>query len=99
MIRKIDSFGRIVIPAEIRRQLLLSEGDYLMISVSDQTIMLHKFHTLQGLERNINDLEKIVLGRTGELNHNGIKEYDFIQELLKHLEAAKLIAAKIKALE
>ncbi len=40
--RKIDDLGRIVIPAETRRQFNIREGDHLSISVDGASIVLKK---------------------------------------------------------
>lgn len=40
--RKIDSLGRIVLPAELRRRLGIGVGDYLDISVEDDSVVLRK---------------------------------------------------------
>lgn len=39
--RRIDHLGRIVVPVELRRQLGISPGDELGISVQDGAIVLH----------------------------------------------------------
>ena len=40
--RKIDSLGRIVLPAEVRRRLGIGVGDYLDISVDGDSVILRK---------------------------------------------------------
>jgi transcriptional pleiotropic regulator of transition state genes len=42
MTRKIDSLGRVVLPAEIRRVFGLREGDLVDISVDGHSIVLAK---------------------------------------------------------
>lgn len=42
MVRKIDDLGRIVIPAETRRLLGISEGDELEIGVENEAIVIRK---------------------------------------------------------
>ena len=44
IVRKVDELGRIVIPIELRRTLDIAERDTLEIFVSDDTIILKKFH-------------------------------------------------------
>lgn len=46
MTRPVDSLGRIVLPAELRRTLNISTRDYLEISVSGPQIILSKAETL-----------------------------------------------------
>ena len=45
IVRKVDELGRIVIPIELRRTLDIAERDPLEIFVSEDMIMLKKFHT------------------------------------------------------
>lgn len=40
--RKIDQLGRVVIPSEMRKQLDLSDGDLVSISVDDRRVVLEK---------------------------------------------------------
>lgn len=40
--RKIDDFGRIVIPRDIRQQLEIEEGEFLQISINGQKIIIEK---------------------------------------------------------
>jgi transcriptional pleiotropic regulator of transition state genes len=42
MVRKIDDLGRIVVPAEMRRQFNIREGDNLAIAVEHDAIVLRK---------------------------------------------------------
>jgi len=42
MTRKVDSLGRVVLPAELRRVFALREGDLVDISVDGQHIVLTK---------------------------------------------------------
>ena len=42
MVRRIDDLGRVVIPAEMRRQFSIREGDELAISVDAGNILLRK---------------------------------------------------------
>lgn len=42
IVRKLDDLGRVVIPKELRRSLLLAEGDGLEISIDGDRIYLRK---------------------------------------------------------
>lgn len=42
MARKIDSLGRVVLPAEMRRQLGMETGDLVAITVEDGRVVLEK---------------------------------------------------------
>ena len=44
IVRKVDELGRIVLPIELRRTLDIAERDALEIFVSEDTIILKKFH-------------------------------------------------------
>ena len=43
MVRRIDELGRIVIPKEIRKQLMMKEGESIAFSLEDEKIILTKF--------------------------------------------------------
>ena len=43
IVRKVDELGRIVIPIELRNQLLISEGDAIEIFVDGTSIILKKY--------------------------------------------------------
>ena len=44
IVRKVDELGRIVLPIELRRTLDIAERDALEIFVSEDTIILKKYH-------------------------------------------------------
>lgn len=48
MQRKVDELGRIVLPAEMREQLHISEKDTLDITVQGNTIVLAKAEDYHG---------------------------------------------------
>ena len=43
IVRRIDSFGRFVLPIELRRTLQIEDNDSLEIFVEDNTIVLKKY--------------------------------------------------------
>ena len=43
MVRRIDEFGRIVIPKEIRRTMKIKEGDPLEIFTEGDVVMFQKY--------------------------------------------------------
>lgn len=47
MVRRIDELGRIVIPKEIRKQLMMKEGESISFSLDDDKIILTKFSLLK----------------------------------------------------
>ena len=42
VLRKVDEFGRIVIPIDVRKQLEINEGETLEISIENNKIVLEK---------------------------------------------------------
>lgn len=42
MARKVDQLGRVVLPAELRRQLGIREGDLVEISIEDERVVLER---------------------------------------------------------
>ena len=53
MVRRIDDLGRIVIPKEIRKQLMLKEGESVSFAVEHNHIVLTKFSILHKLSPTI----------------------------------------------
>lgn len=43
IVRKVDELGRIVIPKELRKTLMIEEGDSLAIYVDGEQIILKKY--------------------------------------------------------
>ena len=43
IIRRVDDLGRVIIPKEIRRQLMIREGDSLEIYVDGERIVYEKY--------------------------------------------------------
>lgn len=60
MVRRIDEFGRIVLPKELRRALNFNVKDLLEILVEDECIILRKYESKCILCRSPSDL--IVFG-------------------------------------
>lgn len=56
MVRRIDELGRIVIPKEIRKQLMMKEGESISFSLEDDKIILTKFSMLNKLSPVIDSL-------------------------------------------
>lgn len=46
MVRRIDELGRIVIPKEIRKQLMMKEGESIAFALENNQIILTKFSLL-----------------------------------------------------
>lgn len=66
MVRRIDDLGRIVIPKEIRKQLMLKEGESVAFTVEHNHIILTKFSILNKLSPTI----QILLERLYSRYHN-----------------------------
>lgn len=47
IIRRMDEFGRVVIPKEIRRKYRLCEGDPIEIGIGEDVVMLRKYSVLE----------------------------------------------------
>ena len=43
IVRRIDDLGRVVIPKEIRRTMKIREGDPLIISTTENSILFEKY--------------------------------------------------------
>jgi len=56
MVRRIDELGRIVIPKEIRKQLMMKEGESISFSLENDRIILTKFSMLNKLSPIIDSL-------------------------------------------
>ena len=56
MVRRIDELGRIVIPKEIRKQLMMKEGESISFSLDGENIVLTKFSLLNKLSPVIDSL-------------------------------------------
>lgn len=56
MIRRIDELGRIVIPKEIRKQLMMKEGESVSFEVEGDTVILRKFSVFSGISHVVDSL-------------------------------------------
>ena len=56
MVRRIDELGRIVIPKEIRKQLMMKEGESISFLLDGENIVLTKFSLLNKLSPVIDSL-------------------------------------------
>lgn len=54
IIRRIDEFGRIVIPKEIRKYLNIKDGEELEISAQQDIIALRKHYRIHGMKDKLN---------------------------------------------
>lgn len=56
MVRRIDELGRIVIPKEIRKQLMMKEGESIAFSLENDKVVLTKFSMFHQLSPIIESL-------------------------------------------
>lgn len=49
IVRRIDPLGRVVLPKELRRSLMLEEGDPMEIFTEEDRIILHRYSCADGL--------------------------------------------------
>lgn len=56
MVRRIDELGRIVIPKEIRKQLMMKEGESISFSLAEDKVILMKYSLLNKLSPVIESL-------------------------------------------
>ncbi len=66
MVRRIDELGRIVIPKEIRKQLMMKEGESISFSLENDKIVLTKFSMLNKLSPTV----QVLLEGLYEKYHN-----------------------------
>lgn len=64
MTKKIDSLGRVVLPAELRKSHLLSEGDRVEIYLDDDLIILKKVDTFYTVHKALMKLKSTVEDET-----------------------------------
>lgn len=78
IVRRIDDLGRVVIPREVRKMLLLEEGDPLEIFISeddkDVCIKLKKYIPDYDFVNMVDDLERRFVNATDIIGHRNSKE-------------------------
>lgn len=55
IIRRIDDFGRIAIPKEIRQKLNMKEGDLVELSLNENKVIFELYTTTCDYEDNIKE--------------------------------------------
>lgn len=65
IIRRIDEFGRIVIPKEIRKYLNIKDGEELEISAQHDIIALRKYYRIYGMKDKLNGIVDIFYKHLG----------------------------------
>ena len=83
IVRRIDELGRIVIPKEIRKQLLIKEGESISFSMDSDKIVLSKYSYLSKLSSNVQRMLELLYKKYGnvfmlcDLKEKEIKMVDF----------------------
>ena len=87
IIRRIDDLGRVVIPREIRKQLLIKEGDQLEIFVNKDEIILKKYDVSIGMKELVRRLDDEVKGdMETEIANNTYKHISALKDILKNMD-------------
>lgn len=81
IVRRVDDLGRVVIPKEIRRSLLIHEGSPLEIFVEDSSVVFRKYNYVTSVKEALDTLREQVQ-ETEDLKHRAD-----ILNMLSELEA------------
>ena len=81
MNRRVDDLGRVVIPKEIRRSLLIREGDSLEIFTDEDCVIYKKVDTPKNIS-NIIDVLRSYVENDGRISSNVV-----LGQKIKELEA------------
>ncbi len=82
MTKKIDSLGRIVLPAELRKSHLLSEGDRVEIYLEDDLIILKKADTSYTIHKALMKLKSTVEDESLNLRNEILTKIEELERLL-----------------
>ncbi len=106
IVRRIDELGRIVIPKEIRKQLLIKEGESISFSMDSDKIVLSKYSYLSKLSSNVQRMLELLYKKYGNVfmlcdlkevmivSSNGISQYQRMKlddELLRMVKGKKIV--------
>ena len=89
IIRRVDDFGRIVIPKEIRQRAGITEGTPMKIMMEKDTIVLRKYPSGNLLSETVQILETQIEDYLSE----GSK-LENLMEVRKHINAVKVLLKK-----
>jgi len=95
MVRRIDELGRIVIPKEIRKQLMMKEGESISFSLEEDKIILTKFSMLNKLSPVIQSL----LEGLYQQYHNSFLVCDLNQIMMASSQALSTYQRKLLSQE
>ena len=106
IVRRIDELGRIVIPKEIRKQLLIKEGESISFSMENDKIVLSKYSYLNKLSSNVQRMLELLYKKYGNIfmlcdlkevmivSSNGMGKYQRMKlddELLRMIKGKKTV--------
>ncbi len=106
IVRRIDELGRIVIPKEIRKQLLIKEGESISFCMENDKIVLSKYSYLNKLTSSIQRMLELLYKKYGNVfmlcdlkevvvvSSNGISQYQRMKiddEMLRMILSKKNI--------
>lgn len=106
IVRRIDELGRIVIPKEIRKQLLIKEGESISFSMEKDKIVLSKYSYLNKLSSNVQRMLELLYKKYGNIfmlcdlkevmivSSNGMGKYQRMKlddELLRMIKGKKTV--------
>ena len=81
--RKVDDFGRIVIPRDIRQQLEIEEGEFLQISINGEKIIIEK-QTDDGIANtSMEEYQGIVQESIEDAKYYLRKSFELLEKLQK----------------
>lgn len=85
IVRRIDDLGRVVIPKEIRKSLLIEEGDPMEIFIKDDGLFLKKYLTDYSFYERLEDIERRFNTATDMIGHKNSREIKKKFEEIKKL--------------
>lgn len=85
-VHKINHFGQVVIPASFRKQLGLSEGNYVNLQLTDEGILIHPLSTEQSIEVTIPDVLQRMQTRAQETKTANLT-IDEINQIVERVRA------------
>ena len=83
IVRRFDDLGRVVIPKEIRRKLLLKEGDPMEIFIEDGGVYLKKYVPDYNIIDMVDDVETKLEFMMDEIGHKNGRD---VQQKLKEIK-------------
>lgn len=92
VIRKIDDFGKVIIPREFRHQLQIKEGDFVELSIQDGKIIIEK-----ETDEEVEEVEEVEDVSTKEEYKGAVQET--VEDIQKHLEKISNLLEELQVLD